>query len=634
MSGSVTTSKAPTLPIGIFEDTQRYARIFTLFTILILGSELVGILTLLSNHNFLQALITAANLPLVLGAFFFIGRKQFEMAAIFLAIVLFTLISIISTLGLGIHNISNLGFPAILIVASLVIRRRTLILLNVYALVCIAWLVFGEILGIYTPGILVKSVWGDFISASTILITTSVMVRTLTRAVFRSSVDAQNELAERKRAEEGRAYDALHDTLSGLPNRALFMDRLGQRLEFSRRHPLRLFAVLVIDLDRFKVVNDSLGHEVGDQMLIGTARRLALCLRPEDTVSRLSGDEFGVLLNDINDSSDVVRVAERIQTQLAATPLIDNVNRITTASIGVTVSHASYSQAQDMLRDADAAMYRAKAQGGGHTQIFDESMYANAMALMQMEAELKRAVENREWEIYYQPVIALPGRQMVGVEALVRWNHPVRGICLPGEFIHIAEETGLILPIGEFVVREACRQLKIWREGLFPELWMSINLSGRQFQDKLLVKKITQILAENELPGEGVRLEITESVAMKNTAYSARVMEELSQLGIQISLDDFGNGYSSLGYLNRFPLKTLKIDRSFILNNEISGSNDAIRTAIISLGHALHMEVIAEGVETEAQLESLGAASCDMIQGYLFSKALPARELEQLLSGV
>ncbi len=311
--------------------------------------------------------------------------------------------------------------------------------------------------------------------------------------------------------------------------------------------------------------------------------------------------------------------------------MIEGVNRVSTASIGIAVFNGSYTQPQEMLRDADSAMYRAKAQGGGHNQIFDATMYASALALLQMEADLKRAVENQEWLVYYQPIFSLPDWRIVGVEALVRWAHPERGICLPGDFIHIAEETGLIVPIGEYVMRQACAQVRAWRESRRPDLWVSINLSSRQFQDKQLVQTVSQILEETGIPGEAVTLEITESIAMQDIPYSASVLTELNQLGISFSLDDFGNGYSSLGYLNRFQLNVLKIDRSFIKDLEENRSNQAITSAIISMGHRLNMQVVAEGVETGPQLAFLESVACDKVQGFLFSWAVPAGELERLL---
>lgn len=441
----------------------------------------------------------------------------------------------------------------------------------------------------------------------------------------------QQELAERKRAEERLAYDALHDALTGLPNRILFNDRLSQKLEHARRHPKSLFAVLFIDLDRFKVVNDSLGHVVGDQLLVETAHRLSQCMRPEDTVSRLSGDEFAILLNDFKDVSDAVRVAERIQAALTSTSMIVNFDRITSASIGIVVYNGKYTTPQEMLRDADSAMYRAKAMGRGQYKIFDDTMYASALALLRLEADLKSALVNQEFRVYYQPIITLPERKIIGVEALVRWEHPERGIISPLEFIDVAEESGLILPIGEFVLREACIQTMKWRTSKNSDLWVSVNLSARQFQDQNLLGTIRQALENSGLPGESLQLEITESVAMNDFAFNNRILESLNQIGIQISLDDFGIGYSSLSYLNRFPIRVIKIDRSFIHEVGKNNNNAAITTAIISMSHALNMLVVAEGVESEEELACLQLMDCDKIQGFLISRPLPAEQLEALL---
>jgi diguanylate cyclase (GGDEF)-like protein/PAS domain S-box-containing protein len=442
---------------------------------------------------------------------------------------------------------------------------------------------------------------------------------------------SQTDVTDRKQVEERLAHDALHDALTGLPNRTLFVDRLEQRLEHSKRHKDNLFAILFIDLDRFKIINDSLGHAIGDKFLITTARRLQSCLRPEDTVSRFGGDEFAVLLSEITDISDAIRVADRIQARMKGTTILGPVSRSSTASIGITIFNGNYTDPQEMLRDADSAMYRAKSQGGGRYQLFDVDMYKNALALLQLETDLKRAVEHREWQVYYQPIISLPNRSIAGVEALIRWKHPKRGIVSPAEFIGVAEDSGLILQIGEYVLREACRQIKIWREAGFPNLWVSVNISGRQFQDKNLLNIIEHILRETGVAGEALRLEVTETVAMKDIEHSVRILMELDKLGIHLSLDDFGNGYSSLGYLKRFPLKVLKIDRSFIQDIEVNKNSEAITSAIISMGHTLNLEVVAEGVETEEQLSFLNARLCNEVQGFLFSKPVPAEELSGIL---
>lgn len=442
---------------------------------------------------------------------------------------------------------------------------------------------------------------------------------------------SQTDITGRKMVEERLEYDALHDSLTGLPNRTLFLDRLQQRLEHGKRHKKDMFAILFLDMDRFKVINDSLGHAVGDKFLITAALRLQSCLRPEDTISRLGGDEFAILLNDICDVSDAIRVAERIQSRMRGTTVLGSIQRSSSVSIGITVFNGNYTDPQEMLRDADTAMYRAKAQGGGRYQVFDMDMYRSALALLQREAELKRAVDQQEWLVYYQPVVHLASRKIAGVEALIRWNHPERGLILPGEFISNAEESGLIIQIGEYVLQEACRQVKIWRESGHPDFWVSVNLSARQFQDHTLVQKIRQILQNTGLTGAGLRLEVTETVAMMDFEYSIKILKELNDLGIHLSLDDFGNGYSSLSYLKGFPIKSLKIDRSFIRDIDVNKSSEAIASAIISLGHSLNLEVVAEGVETEKQFAFLKEQVCNEIQGFLFGRPAPGDQITELI---
>ena len=442
---------------------------------------------------------------------------------------------------------------------------------------------------------------------------------------------SQTDLTARKLVEERLAYGALHDGLTRLPNRELFMDRLKQRMELTKRHPDNIFAVLFLDIDRFKVVNDSLGHAVGDQLLTTTAKRLQLCMRPEDTVSRLSGDEFAILLNEVQDVSDAIRVADRIQARMRETTILSAVSRSTTVSIGIILFDDKYAQPQDMLRDADTAMYRAKALGGGRHQVFDTSMHTQALSLLKLEADMKRAVKNQEWVVYYQPIISVADGKVSGVEALVRWMHPERGIISPLDFIPQAEDIGLIIPIGEFVLRTACLQTKIWRDNGFPKLWVSVNLSGRQFQDQHLVYKISQILEETGLPSDGLRLEVTESVAMQDVTYGIRVLKDLNKLGVHVSLDDFGNGYSSLSYLKQFSLNVLKIDQSFIQDILVNKNSEAITMAIIAMARSLGLEVVAEGVEKEEQLAFLKSKFCDEVQGFLFSKPLPMEELTNFL---
>jgi len=442
---------------------------------------------------------------------------------------------------------------------------------------------------------------------------------------------SQSDITARKLAEERLAHDAVHDALTGLPNRLLFLDRLQNRLERTKRNTNDLFAVMFIDLDRFKVVNDSLGHAFGDQLLITVANRLKLCLRPDDTVSRLSGDEFAILLDSVKDVGDAYQVADRIKGQLKTTTLLGAVERSPSASIGIVMFNKSYLSAEELLRDADSAMYSAKGMGGNQHQLFDSTMHTSAVDLIRLEGELKRAVEREEWLINYQPIISLVSGKPVGVEALVRWEHPKRGILPPKDFIGVAEETGHILPIGEYVLRTACLQTKAWRELGAHNFWVSVNLSARQFQDANLVDKVVKILSETGLPNDGLRLEITESIAVRDIKYTTKIMKKFDALGIKTSLDDFGTGYSSLSYLKQFPLKILKIDQSFV-QDILNKKNASLITAIISMARSLGLEVVAEGVEKDEQLTFLRSQLCDNVQGFLLSHPISASELTKTLN--
>jgi len=441
---------------------------------------------------------------------------------------------------------------------------------------------------------------------------------------------SQTDITARKKVEEQLIHDSLHDGLTGLPNRALFLDRLGHILNRTKRHPDQKSAALFLDIDRFKIINDSLGHTAGDQMLIATARRLESCLRVEDTLSRLGGDEFAILLDDTNDVSDTVRVAERIQRRLISTALLSGHDRSITASIGIVTITPYYTQPEDILRDADTAMYRAKASGKARYHIFDSTMHASVQAQLQLEVDLRRAIGRQELRAYFQPIVSTSG-QMIGAEGLVRWQHPQRGLVPPNEFVPIAEETGLITAIDAWMMRQACTQAKAWHEAGYTHLSVAVNISGRQFQDQSLPRTIQGILQETGLPAHVLKIEITESVAMRDLDISIRILNELNAVGIQISIDDFGTGYSSMAYLKRFPLHVLKIDRSFIKDITQDSDSEVITKAMIVMAHSLKLTVIAEGVETAEQSALLRALGCDAMQGYLFGRPVPAEAFVKLL---
>ena len=438
-------------------------------------------------------------------------------------------------------------------------------------------------------------------------------------------------LAEQERIsrelEESREHfraAALHDALTGLPNRTLLMNHLRLAVEHSKRRPDYRFAALFLDLDRFKVINDSLGHIAGDQLLVHLARRLEDCIRGTDTVARLGGDEFAILLSDIEDYSDAVRVAERIHAELARPFHLGGHEVYTSASIGITLSATGYSDPEAILRDADIVMYRAKANGKARHELFDEAMHARAVALLRTETDLRRAVERDEFRVVYQPILSLLTGEVAGFEALVRWHHPERGVVSPSEFIPVAEETGLIVEIGRRVLREACRQLSEWQSrGLVrPSLYVSVNLSGKQFAQAALAESVAGALSEAGLDPRCLRLEITESVVMSNAEAACAALGRLRAHGLGISIDDFGTGYSSLSYLHRFPVDTLKVDRSFIGRMGEGDENGEIVRTIITLARNLGMQVVAEGVETARQGDLLRGLGCEYAQGYFFSRPL------------
>ncbi|MEH1844039.1 MAG: EAL domain-containing protein [Nostoc sp.] len=437
-----------------------------------------------------------------------------------------------------------------------------------------------------------------------------------------------------KLAEAQLIHDAFHDILTGLPNRALFMERLERALMLTKRRTNYTFAVIFLDLDRFKVVNDSLGHMIGDQLLTALARRLENCLRSGDTVARLGGDEFTILLDDLNNINDVTGVVERIHEALTSAFKLSGHEVFTTVSIGIALNKGNYNRPEELLRDADIAMYRAKALGKARHEIFDSTMYTQITNLLELEMDLRRAVERQEFQLHYQPIVLLETNKIIGFEALIRWQHPQQGLIPPNKFIPLAEETGLIIPIGYWVLREACRQMRAWQVQFptDPPLTISVNLSTKQFSQTELIEQINQIIQETGLEAGNLKLEITESVLMENIQSATFILLQLQQMNIQLHLDDFGIGYSSLSYLHRFPSNALKIDRSFIIKIGANGENLEIIQAIIALAHSLNIDVIAEGVETVGQLTQLKAMKCKYAQGYFFSKPLDSKSVETLIA--
>ena len=437
-----------------------------------------------------------------------------------------------------------------------------------------------------------------------------------------------------RRAFGEAVHQATHDALTGLPNRTLVIDRLTHALARARRRPGAL-AVLFVDLDRFKVVNDSLGHSVGDEVLIQIAQRLRDAVRPGDTVARLAGDEFVVVCEDVAGEADVLLLADRVALAVAAPIPLYGRDAIITASIGIALASPD-TRAEDLLRDADVAMYGAKERGRARLEIFDQAMRTRMLERLEIEHALRRALAHNEFVLHYQPTVSLRTGRTVSVEALLRWPDPERGLVMPDEFIPVAEENGLIVPLGRWALEEACRQLASWR-AQYPEcadLQVSVNLSARQFADPDLVPSVAAALCEAGLPPSRLWLEITESVLMDEAEATIETLKALRALGVHLSIDDFGTGYSSLSYLKRFPVDVLKIDRSFVDGLGADPEDEAIVTAVVRLAHALDLQVVAEGVETAAQLAELRRLGCNAVQGYYFAHPQPAAEMGEILTAM
>jgi PAS domain S-box-containing protein len=465
-------------------------------------------------------------------------------------------------------------------------------------------------------------------------------------------VIVNRDISERKRAEEMLVHNAFHDGLTNLPNRALFLDRLQHALTLSKKHSNYFFAVLLIDIDEFKIINDSLGHSAGDELLIQIGQRLRESVRRADTVSRprdsgvsdarnsddtlarLGGDEFTILLDDIRDPIEAIRVAGRVQAELAAPFVVNEQKIVISASIGIASSASPHVNAEDLVRDADIAMYRAKRAGKARCEVFDTAMHASAVKRLRLETDLRKALDQNEFRVYYQPIVSLQTGEIAGFEALTRWQRP-EGVLSPLDFIPVAEETGLIIPMNRLLLREACKDLQAWQAQFpaDPPLTMSVNITPREFAQPDLAYEIGKTLEQLNFDPNNLRLEIVETIAMGDEDKSGLALAQLKAIGVHLSIDDFGTGYSSLSRLRRIPVDTLKIDRAFIMNMDTDAENREIVKTIIMLAHNLGLQVVAEGTETEKHINQLRDLHCEMAQGYFYSRPADNLTMLKLLAG-
>lgn len=457
-------------------------------------------------------------------------------------------------------------------------------------------------------------------------------LRERNRHLERAYARLKREIEDRRQAERRLHHQAFHDPLTELPNRALFLNRLQRVIERAVSKGRHDYAVLYLDVDRFSVVNESLGHVAGDEALVKIADRLRKCLRRSETLARFGGDEFAVLMEGVGRTEDAIRVARRIRDELAPPVGVSGRELFLTASIGIVPGMKSYRNTVEVLRDADIAMYGAKARGLGEYQVYDENLHDETVTLLQLETDLRGAVERSEFSLAYQPIVRLSDGRVVGFETLARWMHPERGPVSPETFIPIAERTGAIVPLGEWLLREACGQLRRWIKR-FPEgrqFYLNVNISGKQFMQPDFLDVFRRVVAETGLPGSLLRVELTESVLIENVDHMARTLAGIKGMGIRIAIDDFGTGYSSLSYLHRFPIDVIKIDRSFVVRMGERDERDLV-AVIVSIAHGMNMTVVAEGVETVEQLATLRKYACEYGQGFLFSEPLTAADAEALM---
>lgn len=446
------------------------------------------------------------------------------------------------------------------------------------------------------------------------------------------------DITERKEKEERLKHDTMHDPLTLLPNRVYFFEQTGRVIERVKRNPTCLAAIFVIDIDRFSLINDSYGQEIGNQLLLSMAQRLSNCFRSADTVARFSemiarfgGDEFAILLEDIKNEDDILKIAKRILEDLSQPYNLIEGEIFASSSIGIAIIKPGYESPQSLIHDADIAMYQAKSNGRGNYQLYNPGLTVQNLSMTQLETDLRHALERKELRVVYQPIISLSSGDIIKVEALMRWQHPIKGELPPSEFIHLAEETGLIIPMGEWILNHACSQTKRWHEAGYAGLHVAVNIAARQLQGGNFPETVRKVLKATGLPAQNLQLEITERAAMQNIDETIETLQELNNMGIEISMDDFGTSYSSLGYLKRFPVSSLKIDRSFIKDIHRDTGDAAITSAIIAMGHVLNIYVVAEGVEEAGQLDFLMSQYCDEVQGFLISKPISQEKITAIL---
>lgn len=453
----------------------------------------------------------------------------------------------------------------------------------------------------------------------------------LEKRVIQRTAQLEQEIVKRQRIQEELLYMALHDSLTELPNRTWLMDRLKQVFKRSQQNPHYLFAILFLDCDRFKIVNDSLGHMIGDQLLISISRRLESVLRMGDTIARFGGDEFVILLEEIDTPEDAITIAQALQEQMKLSFHLGEYEVFMDVSIGIVIGNQGHQQPDHLLRDADLALYKAKEAGKGRYQVFEQDMHSIALQRLEIETELRIALAQSQFIVYYQPIVCLATQDIIGFEALVRWLHPQKQLIPPQDFLEIAEDTRLIIDIDHLVLEQACIQAKVWQKKFNKEFTINVNFSPQLFSQDYVNNKVSQILEKTRLKPMSLRIEITENTLIENCQAAYLTSEKLKDLDVEISLDDFGTGFSSLSYLHQFPVDNLKIDRSFIVNLEHNIKNQQIISTIINLAHNLNITVTAEGIETQQQLDYLQALSCEYGQGYFFSPPLDAQSLEVLL---